>query len=210
VRRFVPRPFRRRLRSPSVFMASAVFLAGLTGLVTTRLVAAAEAGAARYGDPVPVLIARRDLVVGTELDDSTTELRRLPAGAVPPRALHERADGRVLRQPVADGQSIVQRELAGPGTSPLAAAVPPGTMVFAVPKGPASLQLRRGDRVDLLGAGGDAGSGSMAPVAHDAVVLAIGSDSFSVAVGRADVTAVAAAISAGEVIPALRANGAES
>ena len=201
MRRLVPRALRSRFRTPSVHMAWAVVLASMTGSVTARLVATAESGAARYGDPTTVLVARRDLAVGTELDGSAVALTELPGSAVPVHALRRTPGSRVLRQPVAAGQVVVELDLAGPGTSPLAAAVPPGTTVFAVPRGGASLQLRRGDHVDLLGAG--SGGDGLVTVTSAALVLDIRSDSFSVAVDRGDATDVAAAILAGAVVPAL-------
>jgi Flp pilus assembly protein CpaB len=183
-------------------MAWALVLAATTGSATAHLVAIAESGAARYGDPTTVLVARRDLPVGAELDGLAVALTELPASAVPVHALRRTPGARVLRQPVAAGQVVVELDLAGPGTSPLAAAIPPGTTVFAVPRGGASLRVRRGDHVDLLGAG--SGGDGLVTVTADALVLDIRADSFSVAVDRNDATDVAAAILAGAVVPALR------
>ena len=197
----LPRSLRRRLRRPSVYLVAAVALALITGSVAYGQLAAAERGARRYGNPVPVAVARVDLRAGDRIDIASVEVRSLPAAAVPATALHTRSIGRVIRTPVAAGQVLVFSNLTAPGTSRLAAALPPGAVALAVPKGDATLGVAPGDRVDLLSVTRD---GAQRPVTTDAEVLASDGKTLTVAVRRRDAGDVAAAITAGTVIPALR------
>jgi Flp pilus assembly protein CpaB len=199
----LPHPVRRRLRTPSIHLTAAVCLAVVTGLLAYRSLDAMAAGARRYGDPVEVLVARTDLDPGDRLDDRSVELRRLPSAAVAPTALRSRSRTRVLRRAVSAGEVLVAGDLTAPGTSPLAAALPPGSVAVAVPRGDAALDVARGDHVDLLAAVGD-GGGDLLPVARDATVVATARMTITVAVAPDEVGRVAAAVAAGLVVPAIR------
>jgi pilus assembly protein CpaB len=197
----LPGPIRRRLRRPSVYLIVAVALAGLTGAVAYRQLDAAAQGARRFGHPVPVAVARVDLRAGDRIDASSVDVRLLPAGAVPATAVHTASIGRVIRTPLAAGQVLAWSNLTEPGTSRLAAALPPGTVALAVPTGDSALRVMPGDRVDLLSVTRD---GGQRPVTSDARVLARDARSLTVAVRSADAGRVATAITAGTVVPALR------
>ena len=199
----LPRLIRIRLRRPSIHLAGAVCLALLTGATTYRYLGALAAGADRFGHPVAVAVATRDLHAGDRLGSGDVELRELPGSAVAPTALRSRSAGRVVRRAVSDGEVLVAADLTSPGTSPLAAALPPGTVAIAVPRGDAPLPLDRGDRVDLLAAV-DPDGGRLVPVARGGVVVASGRTSVTVAVTEDEVGDVAAAVAAGVVVPAIR------
>ncbi len=201
MRAWLPSLLRRRLRRPSLYLLVSVALAAATGAVTYRSLAAAERGAARYGHPVTVVVATSDLRPGDRVDAGSTALRELPASAVPSTAVHTAPLGRVIRSPIARGQVLVWANLTMPGTSRLAAALPPGSVALAVPTGDATLRVSVGDHVDLLSVTRD---GGQRPVTSDAVVLATGGHTLTVAVRTHDAGAVATAITAGTVVPALR------
>jgi Flp pilus assembly protein CpaB len=180
-----------------------VCLALLTGTLAYRSLHAMAEGAARFGDPVEVLVARVDLAPGDRLDGRLARVRLVPSSAVAPTALRTRSRSRVVRRPVSAGEVLVAQDLTPPGTSPLAAALPPDTVAVAVPRGDAPLRVSRGDRVDLLAALGDDGGGLTA-VARDATVVATDVDSLTVAVTEDEVGDVAAAVAASLVVPAIR------
>jgi Flp pilus assembly protein CpaB len=198
----LPRSIRRRLRRPSVYLVAAVALAVLTGTIAYGQLAAAARGARRYGNPVAVAVARVDLRAGDRIDADSVEVRLLPHDAVPPTAVRSASIGRVVRTPVGAGQVLVFANLTEPGTSRLAAALPAGTVALAVPRGDAAIRVVPGDRVDLLSVTRD---GAQKPVTTDAKVLAADAKTVTVAVRIDDAGRVAAAITAGTVIPALRA-----
>jgi Flp pilus assembly protein CpaB len=199
----LPRSIRVRLRRPSVHLVTAVCLALLTGAIAYHYLESLAAGAARYGRPTTVAVAAADLRAGDRLGSGDVELRELPAAAVAPTAIGSRSLGRVVRRAVSAGEVLVAADLTRPGTSGLAAALPPGTVAIAVPRGDAPLRLARGDRVDLLAAV-DPDGGSLAPVARDAVVVATDRSSVTVAVSEPEAGDVAAAVAAGIVVPAIR------
>jgi Flp pilus assembly protein CpaB len=197
----LPRPIRRRLRRPSIYLVASIALAALTGTVAYGQLSAAQRGARRYGDPVPTAVARIDLRAGDRISADSVEVRSLPASALPATALHTASIGRVIRTPLAAGQVLVFSNLTPPGTSQLSAALPPGTLALAVPQSDTALRLVPGDRVDLLSVTRD---GGQTPVTTDAKVLASNARSLTVAVRAHDAGRVAAAITAGTVLPALR------
>ena len=204
MRRFLPRPLRARLRKPSIILTAAALLALVTGSAVFRFLSAAEAGARRFGDPVEVAVARAPLDPGTDVTAAQVDMRLFPSSAVPAGALHSSPVGRVVRRPVGSGEMLVAADLAGPGTSPLAGAIPHGrvAMAFGVPD--AALRLRPGDVVDLMSvpAAGADGEG-FAIASTGAIVLAVDHAAVTVAIPIADASAVASAVVAGVVVPAL-------
>jgi Flp pilus assembly protein CpaB len=191
------------LRKPSIHFTAAIGLALLTGALAYRSLDAMADGARRYGEPVDVLVARVDLAPGDRLDHELVGLRRIPSSAVAPTALRSASRSRVVQRAVSAGEVVVAQDLTRPGTSRLAAALPPGTVALAVPRGDARLRVERGDRVDLLAALGE-GGGALTPVARDATVVAADRDTITVAVTDDEVGDVAAAVAAALVVPAIR------
>ena len=205
----VPRPdsrvVRRRLplgRRPSMFWLAALGLAAVTGLTMARLVADAQAGAARWGEVRPTLVARTDLVAGAVVKPGDTELQRLPAALVPAAALDHPADGQVVAAPIYRGETVVVERLAPAGLSPVAAALPPGTRGIAVPVGGAALPLEVRDLVDVLVtfAPDTVGDGEPTfPVARSASVVNVGEEAVTLAVTEKEAARVAFALTAGVV-----------
>lgn len=221
---FLPSILRRHLRRPSTYALCGALLSLTTGAVTYRLLDGAADGAARYGDPIRVAVARRAIVAGSTIEAGDVEMRDLPSRAVPPSALRSRSIGRAVRHNVATGRVLIDDDLGTAGTSGTAAALPAGTVALAVPTPTGSLRLSTGDHVDLIeiptdgdvpevagteddtATSGTALAGS--PVAgiltRDAVVVAVDDDSITVGVDDLDAARVAAAVVHGSVVPVLR------
>lgn len=146
------------------------------------LVAAVVSALHRHHSPPPtgiaIVVAARDLPIGTTLGSSDVRLARWPSELAPRRAVVSPAAavGRRLSTPLARGEPVtltrvVGRELTA-GLSPdvVASTVDTATDLSAL--------VHPGDRVDLIAAPADdlAGAGSGTPasvVARDAAVLAV-------------------------------------
>jgi Flp pilus assembly protein CpaB len=112
---------------------------------------------------------------------------------------------------IAPGEPVLERRLGRAGDGPIAALLPDGGRGVAVPVDETSLPLRRGDQVDVVaavasgvGAGSPAGSGTRI-VARGARVADVGQRAVVVAVGQAELPAVAQALVDGGVVLALSA-----
>lgn len=125
-----------------------------------------------------VVVAARNLPIGTVLDSADVRLARWPATYVPRRALvtTRAALGRRLSTPLAGGEPVTLSRIVGTGlTAGLAADMVASTVETATDL---SALVHAGDRVDLLVAPADdpASVPSAAPasvVARDAQVLAV-------------------------------------
>ena len=205
----LPRPTRRAIRPrpllgrrPSVFWLAAVILAAVTGLTVARLLADAQAGAARWGDLRPTLVATTDLAPGAILRPGDTELQRLPAALVPAGVLDRSADGQVVAAAIYRGEPVSAERLAPEGLSAVAAALPPASRGIAVPAGGATLPLEVGDLVDVLVtfAPDTVGDGEPTfPVARSAAVVDLGQEAVTLAVTEDEASRVAFALTAGVV-----------
>lgn len=203
----VPRPANRALRPrlflgrrPSLFWLAALGLAAVTGLTAARLLADAQAGAARWGDVRPTLVATTDLAPGAVLQPGDTELQRLPAALVPAAGIDLPADGQTVAAPIYRGEPVVAERLAPAGLSPVAAALPPGSRGIAVPAGGPALPLAVGDLVDVLVTfdPDTVGDGEPTfPVARSAAVVNVGEEAVTLAVTEQEAARVAFALTAG-------------
>src|SRR5918999_5080668 len=74
-------------------------------------------------DPVPVLVAERDLSRGTVVEDDMLRGVSVPSAYAPPGAVDQavRARGRVLIAGLAEGEPLTETRLAPRGTGPVAA-----------------------------------------------------------------------------------------
>lgn len=125
-----------------------------------------------------VVVAARDLPIGTVLGGADVRLAQWPAAFAPPRALDSirAALGRRLSTPLAHGEPVTATRIVGSGlTAGLAADVVASTVATATDL---TALVHPGDRVDLLVAPADdpALPPSAAPasvVARDAQVLAV-------------------------------------
>src|SRR5205814_10504342 len=95
------------------------------------------------------------------------------------------------------GEVVVESRLAPHGVRGAAALVPPGARALAVPAGPGTPHVERGDHVDLLAVASE-GTPSRV-VAQRATVIDATDDRVTVAVTSSEAPAVAAALARGGV-----------
>lgn len=201
---------RRLARSAPVFWVAVAALAGLTGLTAARMVARAEASADRYGRLRPVVVATRPVAMGTVLRAGDVAVRALPAAFLPDEhvAVASAAVGRTVVVALFPGLPVVRGHLAPDGLGGVAALLPTGTRAVAVPAGGASAPVRTGDLVDVLAtfdpSSSEAGEPTFA-VATAALVVDVGDDSTTVAVGPDEARRVAFAVAHGVVTLAVTA-----
>jgi Flp pilus assembly protein CpaB len=196
-------PLRRLSRSPLAYWAVVVVLACLTASVVAHLVGEAGAQAARYGRLRPVVTATHAVEMGAVLRTGDVSLRSMPAAFLPEGSLSSTslAVGRTVVVPLFRGGAVVAANLAPDGLQGLAALLPADTRAVAVPTGTASVPLRRGDRVDVLATFDPppAGQEPTFPVAEAALVVDVGPEAASVAVGPEEAKRVAFAVASGTV-----------
>jgi Flp pilus assembly protein CpaB len=224
-RRFLPRAaarrIRRLLRSPVAFLLAAVALGVVTVGIMNGLTGQARADAAALGGLRSVPVATHALDAGDEIGAGDMTMRRLPTRLIPRGAVATRAEGRIAVVPIAPGEVLLQSKLAPWGLRGAAALLPQGTRALAVPVGGGTPPLAVGNHVDLLAAfspdrgaaspdstsdSTDTGTSSSDPsfaVAEDALVIAIGHDTITVAVDQDAAPSVAYAIAAGTIVVAL-------
>ena len=113
-------------RSPLTYWVAVGGLAVVTAVAVSGLLGRARSEAARYGSPKPVLVATRDIAVGTPVESSDVEVRSLPSALVPSDAIRgaDQARGRLVVVPVFAGQAVVRRQLAPFGLTGAAALLP--------------------------------------------------------------------------------------
>ncbi len=192
---------RRRMRHrPLLWWVTVVGLALFAALSLTGAVDRARAEAERFGPLRPVLVARHDLAVGARLTPEQVEVQDRPAALVPDGALDRAPEHQVVAQPILAGEAVVASRLA---TSLL----PAGTRALAVPTGPGRLDLRPGDRVDVLATFdplvAPPGEDPTAVVARAAVVVDVRGQGVTVAVTEAETTRVALALAQATITLAL-------
>jgi Flp pilus assembly protein CpaB len=200
----LPRPTRRpalRIRRPLPYWLLAVALGVATAVLVGSLVSDAAAARSRWGSLRPTVVATHDVAGGEHLTAGDVAVRRLPAALVPPGALRSLPPGAVAAVDVHRGEAVLESRLVGPGSSAVAARLPPGTRGIAVPTG-SGLPLEVGDRVDVLATFDGAVTEGHAPtfaVAKRAVVVHVGEDAVTIAVSEASAAKVAYALAAGAV-----------
>ena len=173
---------------------------------TVRSLWAAESARAAWSTTTAVVVATRDLPVGTVLDADDLDVVGLPDAVVPddaapgdPSALV----GATVRSPILAGEAIAAARLGASGLGPTAALLPPGWRGVAVPLG-AAPPLVPGDRVQLVAVvGGPGAAGPASVVADRGEVLTVDGDTLTVAVPDEEVTDVVAAVAQGLVTPVL-------
>ncbi len=204
----------RALRSPLAYWAMVGVLALFTGLVVARSVRTAGSLATHYGPLRPVVVAAHRLDPGVEVAPGDVAVRQVPGSLAPAGSLAsaDEAVGRTVVVPVFAGATVMEGHLAASGLKGVAALLPPGTRAVAVPNGGAPLPLVAGDHVDVLATfdpsgdpSGSAGADPTFPVARGALVVDVGDDSATVAVGPQEAARVAFAVTTGVVTLALAA-----
>ena len=200
---------RRLARSPLAYWVAVVALAAFTASTVAGQVDRAEVQAARYGRLRPIVVATHTVEMGAVVRPADVAIRSIPAAFLPEGALAGTGAvvGRTVAVPLFQGAAVLAAHLAPDGLEGVAALLPAGTRAVAVPAGPASVALRRGDRVDVLATFDPppAGEEPTFPVAEAAPVLDVGPEAVTVAVGPEDAKRVAYAVAAGVVTLTLTA-----
>jgi pilus assembly protein CpaB len=200
---------RRLARSPMAYWAAVVALAAFTAFTVAGQVDRAGAQVARYGHLRPIVVATRAVEVGSVLRPADVAVRSLPAAFLPEGALASTgaAVGRTVVVPLFRGTAVVGAHLAPDGLEGVAALLPAGARAVAVPTSPASVALRRGDRVDVLATFDPppAGEAPTFAVAEAAPVVDVGPEAVTVAVAPEEALRVAYAVAAGVVTLTLTA-----
>jgi Flp pilus assembly protein CpaB len=182
------------------------------GFVHGALQKAAAAEAA-YGETRSVVVATASVDAGSALDASVTAVRALPRALVPEGALEERPEGRRALAALTPGEIVLERRVSGSSAAGPAGLLGPDERAVPVPIAVPGLPLAPGDHVDLVAGGapgggvdGDLPVGPTGPdvVATDAVVLVVGDETVVVAVAATVAADVAAALTTGPLVPALR------
>ena len=200
---------RRLARSPLAYWVAVVALAAFTASTIAGQVNRAGAHAAQYGRLRPVVTAARAVEVGTVVRSSDVVVRAMPAAFLPEGVVTttDAVVGRTVIVPLFRGSPVVAGQLAPDGLAGLAALLPDGGRAVAVPTGPASVALRRGDRVDVLATFDPppAGEDPTFAVAQAALVVDVGPEAVAVAVQPEEAVRVAYAVAAGVVTLVLTA-----
>jgi len=193
-------------RSPLAYWVAVGGLALLTTVAISGLLGRARTEAARYGSPRSVVVATRDVSVGTALGDGDVEVRSLPSSLVPRDSVGDvgQARGHVAVVAVFAGEPVVRRQLAPAGLTGAAALLPPGKRGISVAAGPAAAKLSKGDVVDVLATFDPAspeaaGKEPTFPVAVNSQVIEVGAEAVTIAVDPEEAKRVAFAIAHGAV-----------
>ena len=143
---------RRWSRSSRLFAGLAVVLGAAAFLLVRGYEARVAALGPALGKPAPVLVAASDLSAGTVLSAGMLSREVYPSRFVPPGSVldADRAAGRVLVSPLAEGEVLTRTRLAPPRAGPVAALVPPGFRAVSITSSLPPGSIHRGDRVDLL------------------------------------------------------------
>lgn len=142
------------LRRPSRAVAlrfSAVAVVLITaGLVASDL-ATLHRRAQDFGPEQGVVVARRDLSIGTTVDAGDVRVRQIHASQLPPGVLDDAAQaiGRVVQVPVLTGAFVADRNLARRHRTGLDGAIPRGMRALRIVVSDA-VQPRVGAAVDIL------------------------------------------------------------
>jgi pilus assembly protein CpaB len=180
-------PVARRLpRSAVAWFACAAVAAAGAALAVRAHVAALEATRPDLGAPTPIVVAAADLARGGMLGADSLTVVEVPAALVPPGAVTspDAATGRVLATDLAEGEALTETRLAGAGSGPIAALVPPGLRAFVLPTGPPAGTVRPGDEIDVLATyGANAGRPYTEMVASGLEVLQVVEGDPSVSAG---------------------------
>lgn len=200
---------RRLARSPVAYWAAVVALAAFTASTIAGQVGQARTQAARYGDLRPVVTAARPVEAGSVVRAADVVVRAMPAAFRPEGALAATGEvvGRTAVVPLLRGLAVVAGHLAPDGLEGVAALLPAGGRAVAVPTGPATVALRRNDRADVLVTFDPppAGHDPTFAVAVAALVVDVGPEAVTVAVGPEEALRVAYAVAAGVVTLVLTA-----
>jgi Flp pilus assembly protein CpaB len=194
--------FLRRRRTRRTIIATAVTLVAAAALAS----ALARAGdlADDFGERRVVAVATRDLGAGIELVDGDLRWTERPLASIG-GTVTEAPAGRMVVEPVLEGEAVVDERLAAEGAHGPTALAPAGSRALAVPTPAGRPPLVLGDRLDVVAATPDGSTARR--VARDAVVVAVDDENVTVAVAGDELGAVARAVLDGTAVLALKAPG---
>lgn len=208
-------PLRARLpRRAIAWYAAAAALTLLTAAVVHGSLRRAAEAEAAYGATVPVAIVTAEVEPGEIVDSGVAEVRSWPRALAPDGAVDHLPE-RASLVSLSPGEVVLDRRLAGPGAVGPVALLGPGERAVPVPVAVPGLPVEVGDRIDLV-AGGMPGAGPAGDlpvtarpdvVAVDAAVLAVTDETLVAALDAADAADVAAALTVGPLMVALRPPG---
>lgn len=211
------RPVRPRLpRRALPWYLAVIALAVVTTLVVRGSLRRAAEAEAAYGRSRPVAVMVRDVPAGEVVAPDDLTVRRWPTALVPPGALDATPADRTALVPLVAGEALVEARLSGPGIDGPGALLGPDERAVPIPVTVPGLALEVGDRVDVLAGGaigggptGDLPIGATGPdlVVSGATVVAVSEDAVAVAVPARSAADVAAALTAGPLVLALRPPG---
>ena len=143
---------RKLPRSAVLWFAGAALAASGAMLAVRAHVARLEATRPDVGPPTAAVVAAGDLARGSTLGEGSLRVVSVPASLLPPGAMTtpDAVTGRVLATDLAEGEVLTETRLAGAGSGPVAALVPPGLRAFVLPAGPPAGTVEPGDQVDVL------------------------------------------------------------
>lgn len=201
-------PLRTLVRSNLAYWALSALLAAITAVVVSGLAGRAGSLSARYGDLRTVVVAVRDIGMGTAIEDGDVSEREVPGSLVPTDAPTREGDvvGRVAVMPAVAGLPVVEAHLAPAGSTRPGAMLPAGSRAVAVPNGSSSTPVRIGDHVDVLATLDPAAAPDLEPtfvVAAGALVVDVTESAVTVAVSPEEAKRVAYSIIQGAVTLAL-------
>lgn len=210
------RPVRPRLPRRAIpWYLGALSLALLTGLLVTGALRRAAQAEAAYGTTRPVAVVAHPVPAGATITADDVEVRPWPTALVPPDAAVDGVAGRTALVSLVPGEVVIESRLADPGVDGPVAMLAPDQRAVPVPVVVPGLELRVGDRVDVLAGGGGIGPAGDLPgpaghpdvVVAAATVLALAEETVVVAVPAEDAATVAAALTTGPLLLALRPPG---
>ncbi len=194
-------------RDPRAWWAAMLAVAVGLGGATATLVARAEHVRQGWGTTAEVLVARRDLAPGDQVQGDDVTVKARPVALIPTSALRSLPHGAVARAAMLAGEVIVAERIAPTGLRGVAALLPAGTRAMAIPTEPGSAPPRTpGDHVEVLVALPPESAGGGPPgfaLVADALVVAITEGTVTIAVPRGSAPRIAVALGLGAVTLAL-------
>lgn len=195
-------------RSSAAHWALAVVMGIVTTVAVARSLGQSRALIDRYGYPVTVVVAERDLEMGDVVEAADVVERLLPSSAVPTSVYRQSSEvvGRTVLAPAVAGLPLVRRHLAPESAAGIGALLQSGLRAVSVPRNDSSVPVIRGDRVDVLATLDPAAAPGLEPtfaVARRAVVLDVSEAAAVVAVSPEEAKRVAYAVAQGVVTLAI-------
>lgn len=210
------RPVRPRLpRRALPWYGAAGLLALITALAVHGTLSRAAEAEAAYGRTRPVVVVVAPVPAGRAIGPDDVEVRPWPEALVPPGALPRLPDPATALVALEAGEVLLGSRVAGHGRDGPAALLGADERAVAVPLAVVGVPLAPGDEVDLLAGGGFGGGPdgdlpvavASGVVARSARVLEADDEVVVVAVEASVASDVAAALTAGPIVVALRPAG---